>query len=286
MPRKAFIGALLLVICALPLGLITSVPRTDRAYVSEQEILPAVRLLGRQLLIRHARSFRYQPDGKANPGYFNAAYDLDSVRRVWFGLSPFGSWQGPAHAFLSFEFADGRFLAISVEARKEEGESYSPWRGLLRGYELMYVVADEVDVIGLRSVVYRDPVYLYPGRATPAQAAQLLQVLLLRAEELRSAPEYYNTLTNNCATNLAAAVNGISPGRVPWNHALLLPGFSDEFAYELGLLALDRPPAAVRERYRVDEVARRTYSAPGFSLALRRAIPPPSEPRANSSAGE
>lgn len=275
MLRKAFIGALLLVICALPLGLVTSVPRTDRNYESEQEILPAVRVLGRQLLIRHARSFRYQPDGTATPGYFNAAYDLDSVRRVWFGLSPFGSWQGPAHAFLSFEFADARFLAISVEARKEQGESYSPWRGLLRGYELMYVVADEADVIGLRSVVHRDPVYLYPGRATPAQAGELLQALLRRADELRSAPEYYNTLTNNCATNLADAVNGVSPGRLPWNHALLLPGFSAEFAHERGLLALDRPPAEVREQYRVDELARRAYSGPGFSAAIRRAIPLP-----------
>ena len=37
-----------------------------------------------------------------------------------------------AHTFLSFGFEDGRRLAISVEVRRERGESFSPLRGLLR----------------------------------------------------------------------------------------------------------------------------------------------------------
>ena len=48
-------------------------------------------------------------------------------------------------------------MAVSVEIRKEKGESFSPWRGLLREYELMYVVGDERDVIRLRTNYRRDP---------------------------------------------------------------------------------------------------------------------------------
>jgi hypothetical protein len=251
---------------------VTSVPRTDRSYVREQEIMPEVRVAGREVLVLHARAFRYAADGTVSGDYHAASYDLNAVRGLWFGLSPFGAWRGPAHAFLSFEFADGRFLAVSVEARKEGGESYSPWLGMLRRYELMYVLADEPDVIGVRSVRNGDPVYLYPGRATPAQASRLLELLLRRADELRTRPEYYHTLSNNCATNLADAVNGVAPGRVPWSHALLLPGFSDDYAYELGLLALERPPSEVRERYRVDELARSANGRSDFSLAIRRVL--------------
>jgi len=275
MVRKAFIVALMFVICVLPLGLVTSVPRTDREYVLEQQLLPSVRLLAREALVRHVRAFRYGPDSTVTPSYYDRTYDLNQVRRVWFGLSPFDAWSGPAHVFVSFEFADSQYLAISVEARLERGETYSPWRGLLRQYELMYVVADEADVIGVRSLVHDDPVYLYPGTANPAQAAFLLEALLRRTRELRSSPEYYHTLANNCATNLADAVNAVAPGRVPWNRALLLPGFSDDYAYRLGLLALDRPPAEVRARYRVDERARLANASPGFSAAIRRGITPP-----------
>jgi len=60
---------------------------------------------------------------------------------------------GAAHTFVSFGFKSGDFLAISIEIRKEKGESFSAWRGLLKRYELMYVIADERDVIKLRAAI-------------------------------------------------------------------------------------------------------------------------------------
>ncbi|NJD09967.1 MAG: DUF4105 domain-containing protein [Gemmatimonadetes bacterium] len=274
MLRKVFIGALLFVICVVPLYLITSVPRSHRLYVPEHDVLPYVRLLGRQAQLGHVRSYRYAADGGMTVRYFDRTYDLDAVRRVWFGISPFGSWHRPAPVFVSFEFADSQYLAISVEARREPGETYSPWLGMLRRYELMYVVADEPDVIGVRSVGYRDQVYLYPGKATPTQAAHLLETLLERAADLRRRPEYYHTLANNGATNLADAVNEVAPGRVPWSRALVMPALSDEYAFELGLLGLERRPAEVRTQYRVDQRARAANGASDFSQRIRHAVTP------------
>ena len=268
MSRKLFIAALLFVICVLPLGMLTSIPRQKRSYVPEQAVLARSSREGTWVRIRDVRSFRHD-SAAAEPHYVDRRYDLAAVEQVWFGLSPFAEWQGPAHAFVSFEFETGEFLTISVEARKEVGEDYSPVRGLARQYELMYVIADERDAIGLRTHVWQDPVYLYPGRATPQQARQLLVALLQRAEQVRRRPEYYNTLTNNCATNLADAVNEIAPRRLGWSHALLLPGYSDTFAWEQGLLAIEDSPDRVRERYRVNGRAEAAWGRPDFSAAIR-----------------
>jgi hypothetical protein len=198
-------------------------------------------------------------------------HDLRDVRAVWYGLSPFASWRGPAHAFLSFEFADSTYLAVSVEARREEGEEFSPVGGLLRRYELLYVIGEEADVIGLRTNVWRDPVYLYPTTATPAQARRLLESMLARAAELAERPEYYHAITNNCATNLAAALNEVAPRRARWSVAFLLPGYSDGYAWRRGLLAIEAPPERVRARYRIDERAR-AAPASEFSRAIRAGL--------------
>lgn len=245
-------------------------PVRGRDYIPEQTVLPTVRLDERVAHVRGVRSFTYDGDSILEVRYVDRTYDLETVRGVWFALSPFESWRGPAHAFLSFELADGQFVAVSFEARKEPGEEYSPLRGLLRQYELMAVVGDEQDVIGLRTQVWKDPVYLYPTRATPAQARALLEAVLRRAEALRTRPEYYHTLRNNCATNLAGAINEVRAEPLGWNRSHVLPGYSDTWAAELGLLDVDADLEEVRERYRINDRAAAAYGRSDFSLAIRR----------------
>ena len=266
------LAALAVVVGGAAAGLRAVGPATGLEYVPDQAVMPAVRFDGSVAHVSNVRSFVYDGDSVVERRYVDRAYDLDAVRRVWFGLSPFASWRGPAHAFLSFELADGQFLSVSVEARKEVGESYSPARGLARRFELMYVIGDETDVIGLRTQVYDDPVYLYPARATPRQAGQLLEALLRRAEKLRTDPEFYNTFWNNCATNLADAINQVTPDRVRWNRGLVLPGYSDTWAARIGLLDIHGDLETVREDFRINERARAAYGQADFSLRIRQPI--------------
>ena len=267
--RYLFIAAVLLVICVLPLWVLTGVPANSGNYLPEHAVLPRVWREGEQVHIVGVRAFAYDPAGSVAQRYVDRTYDLSLLRRVWFGLSPFAEWRGPAHTFVSFEFADSQFVSVSVEARKEMGESYSPWLGMLRRYELLVVIGEEADVIGLRSQVWRAPVYLYPGRAMPEQAQQLFLALLDRAESLRLNPEYYHTVLNNCATNLAAAINAVTPGRLPWGWALLLPGYADGYAYNHGLLAIDGPPERVRARYLINGRVPASSTGVAFSRAIR-----------------
>ena len=185
-------------------------------------------------------------------------------------MPPFGDMKGPAHTLVSFGFSDGSYLAISVELRREPGEKFSPVKGLLKQYELMYVVADERDVIRLRTNHRHDDVFLYPVRAGAEQRRRLFVSMLERANALREHPEFYNTLTNTCTTNIVRHVNEIAPQKVPFSYKVLLPGYSDRLAYDLGLLDTDLPFGEAKARYHINARALRYADDPAFSTLIRR----------------
>jgi hypothetical protein len=171
---------------------------------------------------------------------------------------------------VSFGFSDGSYVAISVELRREPGETFSPVKGLLKQYELMYVVADERDVIRLRTGHRHDEVYLYPVRADAGQRRRLFVSMLTRANRLREHPEFYNTLTNTCTTNIVRHVNEIAPGKVPLSYKVLLPGYSDRLAYDLGLLDTDLPFDEAQARHHINARALRYADNPAFSALIRQ----------------
>jgi hypothetical protein len=140
---------------------------------------------------------------------------------------------------------------------------------MLRRFEMTYVVADERDVVRLRTNFRRDPVYLYPVRATPAQARAMLVDMLTRANHLADHPEWYNTLTNTCTTSIVGHVTRVSPKKVPLSVKVLFPGYSDRLAYDLGLIDTDLPFEQARERFHVNARALRWGDSPDFSLRIR-----------------
>ena len=93
--------------------------------------------------------------------------------------------------------------------------------------------------------------------------------MLERANRLREQPEFYNTLTNTCTTNIVRHVNEIAPRKVPFSYKVLLPGYSDRLAYDLGLLDTDLPFEAARERYRINDRALRYADSTAFSRLIR-----------------
>ncbi|HET9228559.1 MAG TPA: DUF4105 domain-containing protein, partial [Thermoanaerobaculia bacterium] len=139
-----------------------------------------------------------------------------------------------------------------------------------RQYELTYVVGDERDLIQLRTNHRRDPVYLYPVRASRERIREMFVTMLQRANHLREHPEHYNTLTNSCTTNIVRHINELVPGRVPWSYKVLLPGYSDELAYDLGLIDTDLPFPEAKRRYRIDDDALRAEGSEDFSKQIRR----------------
>ena len=247
-------------------------PSHAREWIPEQTILPAIRIARDSVLIEGFRSFSYTAIDQYTPGYDTRRLDLNQLTGVWFVLTPFAkSWRGPAHSFVTFGFADSQYVAISVEARKEPGEKYGPLSGALRRYELMYVIGDEQDLIGQR-VLQDYPVYLYPIQAPRERIRDLFVSMLERAEALRQQPEFYNTLINNCTSNLVDHVNRIVPGTIPPGWRTILPGYIDEVGMRLGLIDTRLELEAARERFRINEVGRRHLADPGFSRYIRESL--------------
>ena len=259
----------------LPLSIVraTRSPSNDRQWHPTQRVLPRVAVRGNEVHIRNVRDFDYRSETSFDERYVDRTYDLRELDSVWYAVSRFGGIPGLAHAFLTFGFGD-EYVAISVEARKEAGEAYSPVRGLLREYELMYVIGTERDVVGVRTEIWREDVSLYPVRASRDAMRRTFVDMVTRAERLAVEPEFYNTLANSCSSNIVRHVNAISPGHVRAGIRTALPGYSDRLAWERGLIASDLPFNIARERFRVRAIARRRPTADDYSAAIRRGFPP------------
>lgn len=241
-----------------------------RTWRPEQAILPQISIQDETVHVCNVRDFTFHSATEFTPGYRDRTYHLEQLDRVWFVIAPFTwEWRGPAHTFLSFGFADGHYLGISVEARRAVGETFSIIKGALRQFDLMYVLGTERDLIGLRAVTWNAPVYVYPIRATLEQVRAVFVGMLERAQALVEQPEFYNTFTNNCTTNILDAVNSIAPQPIPYGLKILLPGYADALAYERGIIDTDLALAAARARFRVNARAQAAMEDPDFSARIR-----------------
>jgi len=215
-------------------------PSNVRNWSPDQEVLAYAEFFGDQVTVYNVRHCRYFPDESYVVNHFDKTYDLAHLRGVDYFVIPFENMPAIAHTMLSFQFCppEGppQWLVASVEIRKEVGEKYATWKGSARQYELMYVLADERDVVQVRANNRGEDVYCYHTTATPEQARQLLVDVLGRTNELASRPEFYNTITNNCTTNIAQHINRIAPRRLRYDYRILLPGYSAKLAYDEGLI--------------------------------------------------
>jgi hypothetical protein len=273
--RRAALGLGALLLLAYG-GLIAFVrPSNDRDWTPDQVRLATASFAGDTVLVRNVRNAFYRSTYDYDVRWEDRTYDLSTLESVWFMVEPFSDVRGPAHTLLSFGFRDGRYVGISVELRKEKGEAFSPLRGLFRQYELAYVVGDERDLLGLRANHRRDSVFMYPVRTTPENRRALFVAMLERANALAARPEFYNTLTSTCTTNIVSHINDIAPKRVPLSFKVLLPAYADELAFDLGLLETTLPRETFRAAHLINDAAARFADSEQFSAGIREALKEP-----------
>ena len=262
--------ALVLIVCVFVVVALITTPSNNREWNNDQAVLSYAEVHGNLVSIHNVRNFSYASTTSYTANYYDKTYDLNKIKKVWYVVEPFSGIPGSAHTFLSFEFEGGVFVAVSVEIRKEKGEAFHPVKGLFNQYELMYVIADERDVIKLRSNYRKDLVYVYPIKTTTEKVRGLFLDMIERANDLRENPEFYNSITNTCTTNIVKHVNTITPGKVPlFNLNVLLPANSDKLAYDLGMLDTDLSFEEARTRYFINEKALKYANDPEFSVKIR-----------------
>jgi hypothetical protein len=275
MPRLRKRRTALALLLVATVGYFLIRPSNARTWARDQTRLASATFEGDLVHVKDIRNFHYRSTTDYDPAWYDKTFDLRNLESLWFLVEPFDEGKGAAHTLMSFGFAGPEgpeYLAVSVEIRKEVGEEFSVVKGLLRQYELMYVVGDERDLIQLRSNHRKDDVYLYPIRAPKERIRAMLTGMLERANRLREEPEFYNTLTNTCTTNIVRHVEEVAPGRVPrFRREVILPGYSDRLAYDLGLLDTDLPFEKARERFQINERALRAEGRADFSVQIRQA---------------
>lgn len=251
---RGFIVLVLVVLSAIE-------PSTRHTWSADQSQALSADSTGTTISVRNVRHCRYFAADDYDVNWQTWTIDPERIDQVWYMVEPFSPGSPAAHTALSFGINDGkgnhRYLAVSVEIRREVDEHFSPVAALFRRYELAYIMADESDVIGLRAIHRKHDVFLYPVKATPQQARELFLDLLNRAVTLHRQPEFYHTITNNCTSNLAGHLNRLWPGAVPrWDLRYLLPGDADALALEHGLLDCSGTIAELRQRYNISAAAR------------------------------
>ncbi len=224
--------------------------------------------------VKNVRNYRYGPtEADMHPAYYDRKYDLREIKKVWYVTEPFNENKVAGHTFVSFEFNNGDFLAISIEARKTNDQTYSIWKGALRTYPLVYIAADERDVILLRANLRKDKVYVYPVKLQDPKNARLILVDILTTmnELVTTKPAWYNTLFSNCTSSIAKHVNNLTPGRIsPFSWQLWLTASADELALKHGLLDTDLPIEKAREKYNINEASEKAGDVPSYSQDIRK----------------
>ncbi len=251
-------------------------PRNDRDWQPEVAVLPYADINGDLITIHNIRNFDYRTETDFTPRYYDKTFDLrkldtvDMVASYWMG-------DAIAHMMVSFGFAGQDYLTISIETRKERSESYSTLAGFFKQYELYYVVADERDLIRVRTNYRKDPpedVYLYRTNAPPANVRRLFLSYIEKINSLKEHPEFYNTLTTNCTTNIWMHTK-VNAAAIPFDWKILASGYVPLLAYERGRLDTRLPFDELRRRGHINAAAQAANDAADFSQRIRADVPAP-----------
>ena len=231
-------------------------PSNERDWVAENDRIAYAEYDGDEVVLRNVRDFNWRTTWDYDERWTEWKFKPSEVRKIWLILEYFAPKRKPiAHTLISFEFEDGRRLACSIEVRREKGETYHPIRGMLRQYELLYVWSTESDSIGVRARCRRkSKPHLFEGVVLgKGNHQRLLESFLHRTNCLYNTPEWYNSITNTCTTNIVGHVNEIYPGRVPRAVSILLPGLSPKLLERNNLIRIDEDLGRTLESRLIDQ---------------------------------
>jgi len=245
-------------------------PSNDRDWQADVATLPYATVAGDIVTMHNIRNFDYRSETDYTPAYYDKRFDVSKLTGVDI-IAVY--WMGPAvaHIFVSFEFAGSDHLAVSIETRKEKGEEYSTLKGFFRQYELYYVVADERDVIRLRTNYRKDPpedVYVYRAQGPLENGRRLFLDYVRKINSLKEKAEFYNTLTTNCTTNIWMHTL-VNVGHLPFSWKILASGYVPQYMYEAGRLDNSVPFAELQKRALVNPRAHGADKAQDFSRRIR-----------------
>jgi len=247
----------------------------DRDWQADVAVAPYATFNGDLVTIHGVRNFDYRTETDFNARWEMRTYDLNKLDSVDL-IAVYWAGKPIAHVMLSVGFGGKDYFSVSIETRKEKGESYSTLAGFFRRYELYYVVADERDVIRVRTN-YRQPqedVYVYRLRTPRMNMRRVFLEYMKAINELKVRPRYYNTLTTNCTTTILMHTR-VNPESPPMSWKILLSGYVPDYLYELERIDTSKPFPELEQLSHVNARANAADQDPAFSQRIRDGLPVP-----------
>jgi hypothetical protein len=251
---------------------LTLKPRSDRDWQPDVAQTAWADIHGDEITLHNIRRCEYRTVTDYTPHWDARTVRLSQITGIDFAITYWGS-PYMAHPIASFQFADAPPICFSIETRKEVGEKYSAIGGFFRQYELIYIAAEESDVIRLRTNVRTgEDVYLYRLTITPEKARERFMEYVATLNQLRDKPRWYNAATTNCTTSIRSQHD--TSQRAPWDWRMLVNGKGDEMMYERGAFFTGGLPfAALRTAARINGAARNAGPDADFSRVIREGRP-------------
>lgn len=248
---------------------LTLSPTNEKAWQPDVAKVATGQWQGNIITVHNVRDFTYRSENDYTPKWETRQYDLAKLTHLDIFISYWGS-PYIAHTIMSWEFSDGRHLAISVETRKSKEQTYSAVQGFFKQYNLIYVAATERDLIGLRTNFRHEDVYYYQlQQVSRDDARALLTEYVRRMNALAKMPQFYNALTMNCTTTILLNIKALDPSRLPLDWRLLLNGYLDKYLYDNKFIRTDIPFAQLKRQSRIDRHMQK-YHGHDFSGYLRQ----------------
>ena len=250
------------------IGLAAIQPSHQRDWRTDVAVLPRVMVEGDRARISGYRDFRYRGREDLDVRYLDREVDLSNLSGVDLFIS---YWQdGPmAHTFLTFRFENAPPVCVSIEARPEKNERFAPVRSLFKRYELIYVVGDERDIVGVRARHRGEEVYLYPIRVSAEAARRLFLIYARQINQLADDPEFYHLLSNSCTANLIRNAEAAGQKMPNFEGRFILNGWVDRYLHEVGLVDQSVTFEELRRTARITEKAKAARDE-NFSEDIRK----------------
>ncbi len=248
---------------------ISITPSNDRDWLTELERIPDARFEGDLVHVSNIRNFDYQTESEFTVRYEDRTYDLSKLQGTDLFVSYWDGHTDIAHTLLSFDFGDDHCLCLSVEVRREKGEGWGGLPGMFKQFEIIYVLADERDVVRLRTNYRKEEVYCFRTAFTPQSSRLLLTDILEKVHRLNDEPEFYRTILNNCTTSLVKHVNAVWPGHIPMSKFVVMNGYAPDRAFERGFLKTDLPFDEYKASCYINGKAQAADDDPAFCRRIR-----------------
>jgi hypothetical protein len=248
-------------------------PSHDRNWRPEVSVMPRAFIDGDRVRITGVRNFDYRSRNDFTTRWEEREISFSHLTAVDFYVS---YWREGlvGHTFVSFIFDNAPPLSISIETRPQVGMGFNPIGSMFKQFELIYVVGEERDIVGVRTNHRGEMTYLYRLNSPADKARELLRVYLDRINELADHPEWYHLLSNSCTINIIRYMNAAGrEGRISFRH--ILNGLIDSYLYLSGRIDTTLPFDELRARSLTNAAAQAAGGAPEpeFSDRIRVDLP-------------